>query len=260
MKTFLSLFCFIILSSMAIAQNNFQDVIYLKNGSVIRGIIIEQVPNTSVKILTADKNVFTFSINEIEKFTKEEAVHTSQESQNTIRQKGFENYTEFSILEGMGELYSLAYYGSSFSNDVTVYSLSTINGWRICPYVFVGIGIGIEKYTSDYPIKYTLPIYLDTKYFILNKKVTPFLYADMGYAWGWTYGSQKNDWAGIMLGAGGGVSYRFTRSSSLCLSVGYRLQQIKQEWKGPGWYGSVPLTEDEISFSNLVVIKIGISF
>jgi len=94
---------------------------------------------------------------------------------------------------------------------------------------------------------------------VLKKKVTPFFYTDLGYTLAWINGSTKTDWAGIMAGAGGGVVYRFISSSSLCLSVGYRLQQIKQEWKGPAYYGE-PLTEDEISFSNLIVIKIGISF
>jgi len=127
MKTLLSLLYFIAISSMAIAQNNLQDVIYLKNRSIIRGIIIEQVPNTSVKIITADKNVFTFSMNEIEKFTKEETVRNSQEPQDTFKQSGFENYTELAILEGVGNLTSTTIFGTTYQNDITAFSLSTIN-------------------------------------------------------------------------------------------------------------------------------------
>ena len=48
-----------------------QDVIYLKNGSIIRGLIIEQIPNVSLKIQTADGSVFVYKIDEIEKMTKE---------------------------------------------------------------------------------------------------------------------------------------------------------------------------------------------
>ena len=35
------------------------------------GIIIEQVPNQSIKIQTKDRNVFVFKYDEIEKMTKE---------------------------------------------------------------------------------------------------------------------------------------------------------------------------------------------
>ena len=49
-----------------------QDVVYLKNGSVIRGVIIEQVPNVQVKIRTGDGSIFVYKMEEIDKMTKEE--------------------------------------------------------------------------------------------------------------------------------------------------------------------------------------------
>lgn len=49
-----------------------EDVIYLKNGSIIRGIIIEQVPNISLKIKTKDGSVFAYKMEEVEKLTKED--------------------------------------------------------------------------------------------------------------------------------------------------------------------------------------------
>ena len=60
-----------LMATAAFAQNNFQDVVYLKNGSIIRGMIIEQVPNESLKIETADGNLFVFKIDEVEKMAKE---------------------------------------------------------------------------------------------------------------------------------------------------------------------------------------------
>jgi len=47
-----------------------EDVVYLRNGNVIRGIIIEQTPGQSLKIQTADKNILVFSMDEIEKTDK----------------------------------------------------------------------------------------------------------------------------------------------------------------------------------------------
>ncbi|MBE6291266.1 MAG: hypothetical protein E7091_02465 [Bacteroidales bacterium] len=71
-KLFLLLFC--AMSTMfAAAQANLQDVVYLKNGSVVRGTIIEQVPGVSLKLQTNDGNIFVYNIEDVEKMTKEQS-------------------------------------------------------------------------------------------------------------------------------------------------------------------------------------------
>lgn len=62
-------------------QNNLIDVVYLKNGSILRGIIIEQIPNELIKLQTADGNVFVYQTSEIEKITKETPTN---QSRNTL--------------------------------------------------------------------------------------------------------------------------------------------------------------------------------
>lgn len=49
------------------------EVVYLKNGGRIRGTVIEQVPNESLKIQTADGSVFVYKMSEVEKITKEQS-------------------------------------------------------------------------------------------------------------------------------------------------------------------------------------------
>lgn len=51
------------------AQTQAQDVVYLKNGSIIKGNIMEIIPNKSVKIQTADGSIYAYSISEVEKIT-----------------------------------------------------------------------------------------------------------------------------------------------------------------------------------------------
>jgi len=60
-----------LVTTFAFGQSNYQEVVYLKNGSIIRGVIIEQIPDKYIKIETADKNVFVFKMDEIAKLTKE---------------------------------------------------------------------------------------------------------------------------------------------------------------------------------------------
>jgi hypothetical protein len=68
--TFVVLSLFLFLQSYG--QFNYTDVVYLKNGSIIRGVIIEQIPNQSLKIKTFDKSIFVFKYDEVDKITKEE--------------------------------------------------------------------------------------------------------------------------------------------------------------------------------------------
>ena len=54
------------------AQQNMRDVVYLKNGSIIKGIIIEQIPFVSYKIQTTDGSIFVFSADDVERIAKEQ--------------------------------------------------------------------------------------------------------------------------------------------------------------------------------------------
>ena len=48
-----------------------RDVAYLKNGSIIRGTILEMIPDSTLRIQTIDGNVFVFSMREVQRITKE---------------------------------------------------------------------------------------------------------------------------------------------------------------------------------------------
>ena len=79
MKKITLLISLLLISVVIYAQrNNLVDVVYLKNGSILRGIIIEQVPNESIKLQTADGNIFVYQTSEIEKITKEGTVKQSR--------------------------------------------------------------------------------------------------------------------------------------------------------------------------------------
>lgn len=69
-----SLLLLLLISNLLFSQKNMEDVVYLKNESVIRGVIIEQIPNQSIKIQTKDGSVYAFKMDEILKITKETAV------------------------------------------------------------------------------------------------------------------------------------------------------------------------------------------
>lgn len=57
-------------AGFVLAQDT-QDVVYLKNGSIIRGMIVEQIPGKSIKIQTRDGSVFVYPMEDIERMTRE---------------------------------------------------------------------------------------------------------------------------------------------------------------------------------------------
>lgn len=69
-RALLSITTFVTLAFTMNAQQ-YQDVVYLKNGSVIRGLITEQIPNKSLKIETTDGSIFICDMNDVNKITKE---------------------------------------------------------------------------------------------------------------------------------------------------------------------------------------------
>ena len=70
-RTILFLVCLMGMT-FAFAQGNKQDVVYLKNGSIIRGEIIEMVSGETVKIMTVDGCLFVWDMDEVERITQEE--------------------------------------------------------------------------------------------------------------------------------------------------------------------------------------------
>lgn len=70
LKRFL-VFCFLACTAILNAQTPNCDAIYLKNGTVFRGDIVEQVPCTYYKIHTFDNNTLIIKSAEVERVTKE---------------------------------------------------------------------------------------------------------------------------------------------------------------------------------------------
>lgn len=68
---------FVLFTHLVVAQTASRDIVYLRNGSVIKGIIIEQIPNKTIKIQTSDGSIFVYDLSEVERIQKEEPPVTS---------------------------------------------------------------------------------------------------------------------------------------------------------------------------------------
>jgi len=79
------------------------EVVYLKNGGILRGVIIEQVPNTSLKVQMRDKSIVACRYDEVEKITKENVYLT--DSAHATRKPAWAWMWSF-FFPGAGQIYN----------------------------------------------------------------------------------------------------------------------------------------------------------
>ena len=77
------LIAILILTSISLSQD-YQDVIHLKDGSIVKGIIIETKPNEYIKIKSG-KNIFVYQMDQIDVIKKEEIEGYTFEDPNNSR-------------------------------------------------------------------------------------------------------------------------------------------------------------------------------
>ena len=86
MQRWILLLAFVVANvGFALSQDykSYDDVIYGTDGSVVRGVIIEQVPGVSYKIATEGGNIFIYDALKVEKITKEPPVKNYYQGRGT---------------------------------------------------------------------------------------------------------------------------------------------------------------------------------
>jgi hypothetical protein len=170
-----------------------EDVVYLKNGSIVRGTIIEQIPNQTIKIQTKDQNVFVFKSDEIEKIVKEKSASADTDFQPLKNRFG--GYTELNLALGLTS-YSEQMVDNFGQNMGTrnvsgglSFGFKFVGGYRFSENVFAGLGLGLDHFPSQYELSDEtsvrfLPLTLDLRTSITKTKRSPVLNLAIGYAFG----------------------------------------------------------------------------
>ena len=167
MKKIVFIICMVLCNTLlAFAQNN-QEIVYLKNGNKVKGIIIEEIPNTSIKVKTSNGSILVYSIHEIEKIISPEdeifqkKFRFKQYNNNpTYDKTGYKGFIDFGGVIGIGN-----------RGDGAI-AVSTTHGYQFNPYFFFGAGIGIE-YHMNWET-FFIPVFADIKTYFLNRIYLPF--------------------------------------------------------------------------------------
>lgn len=204
-------------TSYLFAQGRYtEDVVYLKNGSVIRGFIVEEVPGVSLKIQTADRNVFVFQMSEIEKIVFEPV------ASRRMARKDFDGkevpVSPFTFTLEFSHNGSLRQYETGNFTGLTASA-----GYRLQPGLIAGIGIGIENH---YELNW-IPVFGELRADLFKSPVQPYVYGRAGYntpSAGDSYYYYQQYYGGMFYGLGFGIKAPLAVNSSLNFSVGYRYQ------------------------------------
>ncbi len=214
-KRFLFLAIALFLAVVAPAQT-LQEVVYLKNGSVIRGTIIEQVPNVSLRIQTSDGSIFAYPMDEVEKITKEETVapYGRQKSASKMNEyglpSGYRGFIDFGYSVGVGD----------FGEGRVEFS--TTHGYQIIPYLFLGVGVGVAYYHDSDLLE--IPLFADIRASIPASRVCqPFL--------DWKIGYTVYDADGFYMCPSIGCRFALSNMAGASVSIGYTYQSFEY-WLG----------------------------
>jgi len=150
------IFC-ILFTSIAFSQQEYKEVVYLKNGSVIKGIIIEQIPDVSIKIQTKDGNIFVYKMEEIDRITKE-SIQPSEQTDDVVTDGVDQNLAGKVCLSGFGGgAFPMGDLGDDDrENDDAVYRTTGFQFGPSVEYFFIpNFGIGAQfNYVSMGSQKY----------------------------------------------------------------------------------------------------------
>lgn len=218
MKKIITLFiiCFIAGLDSLMAQN-LEDVVYLKNGSIIRGVILEQIPNESIKIETRDGNIFFYKFDELLKLTREEPKNRYGKNSGSNRQYG----------NGFNDPINKNYYGDvNFGygfliNNTDFLDLQIISGYEFSEYFGLGLGTGVKFDGAGLAI----PVFANFRSEFIDGAVVPFASLNVGYNICVT-----SYFSGFYLEPKVGVAFRVSPKTKLNLGLSYALNNAKYSY------------------------------
>ena len=193
-----------------------QEVVYLKNGSIIKGTVIEQVPGKSLKIQTDDGSIFAYEMSEVEKITQEQ--NTAYGQRRGQRRSGQFMLDGNGVQRGYRGFVDLGYtIGKKYGENTNRIEIATSHGYQFNPYFYAGLGAGVNYYhKADV---WEVPVFADLRTDMLDNWITPYVDFRIGYS--------VYDETGFYMSPTVGCRFNFGNNLALNFGIGYTLQKVK---------------------------------
>jgi hypothetical protein len=244
---------------LAASAQQYQDVVYLKNGRVIKGQIMEQIPNVSLRIETNGESL-TLPMTDVEKITKEKVaekeevydilnpnykkpelekfepvkketpiLEETKPSQPIVQKRSSLLRSESGLKRGLTGFLETGYSLSLFDNDEfsEVVHVNGIVAYRFNPFLALGLGGGFRYFVqhdedNDSTVPEMLvPLFASCRINMRDSKVTPYANIDIGYA-----GIPDGEYTkfGTMFSQGVGISIKLPQRTSLQMGFRYEMR------------------------------------
>jgi hypothetical protein len=208
------------------AQAPMEDVVYLKDGSIIRGQIMEQVPGESLRIRIMGGSEFVYRMDEVERIRKEESnlVQFSPKNLRKLRPISYRQPGLYQQIDGSLGFYQ-AQWGLASTVSLHYKVLYNYNHW-----INVGLGMGLDPYESGL----ITPVYAVFQGELMERKTAPHYFVNLGYGIGAARGwNVEQLTGGLYVHAGLGWKINTRRRVDWIFHIGYKYQytwQERQDW------------------------------
>lgn len=170
-----------------------QEVVYLKDGSVVNGTSMDMVSNEPVKMQAQEGNMLVYK--DISKITKEvNGLSQDEDEPAGVARRGYKGFIGF---------------GAQYWNvDESSASLFTSHGYQFNSHIFLGGGIAYLKNIFEIfgderdELDYVLPVYAHFRYNLLSKRFSPFIEVKEGYSLAGITGVYAEVSSGLRIGVG----------------------------------------------------------
>lgn len=209
-----------------VRQGPVEDVVYLHNGSIIRGVLVGQQPGIAVQIRTADGTVLTFPSREIALIRVEPALYRRIKLPALAQQE---------LTSPSPCIYRYAGLGFGFARGVQPGAyLDAGLGVRIHHLLQAGVGVGIH----DYDQVMFCPLRAELRSELGRGYLCPFISLAGGYGFPLLSSPNYEQFrGGPSWQAAAGIRIQSTPRQSWVFSVGFGQQQSQQTYfLNPPWW------------------------
>ncbi len=226
---------FFVKTSSLNAQIKGHDIVYLKNGSILKGAIVSTDEDSTVKIMIKGGSILAYPYAQIQKMSFDVG-NSKINNPNGVRFQ-----LNFGGLIGEG--------GGFFSYLSPVLADFDLNvGYQQNKHYYA-LSSGFEFFDG-----LSVPLMLNYQYTLSDKPVAPFLevYGGTGFNVDQYYDSTLP----ISAGAGVGLKKTFMNNFNFMVNVGYRFHQYNYSYTDWFWGGTTTNTVQ----ANRIQLKFGIGF
>lgn len=233
-----------------------QDVVFLKNGSVLHGIIVETKANETITLISNCGDKWVINLSEIEEIKKENI------SSNPYLLPFSSQLMDYKT-EGF---YSKLNVGFLFSGNIDTpfppLSLILVGGYDFKNKFSVGGGVGLDLLNEAY-----MPVVADLKYNLTSGKINHYIYFQGGYTvpletpdpydydYYSYYHSDISSDGGYLINPGLGLKLFINEKNAFSFGIGYKYIHINHSYKEQNGQ-----TIERIIKYNRVVLSFGYHF